>query len=65
MKDFFKHEPMRWKVTYKGYAHKTWIEMYKIVTANSKEDAIKKADLWEGIILKVELKGIILKVELI
>ena len=33
---------MRWKVTYKGYAHKTWIEMYKIVTANSKEDAIKK-----------------------
>ena len=55
MKEFFKHELMKWKVTYKGYAHKTWIEMYKIVTANSKEDAIKKADLWEGIILKVEM----------
>jgi hypothetical protein len=55
MKDFFKHEQMkRFKVIYKGYAHKTWIEMYKIVTANSKEDAIKKSDLWEGIILKVE-----------
>ncbi len=45
----------RFKVIYKGYAHKAWTEMYKIVTANSKEDAIKKADLWEGIILKVEM----------
>jgi len=45
----------RFKVIYKGYAHKTWTEMYKIVTAVSKEDAIKKADLWEGIILKVEM----------
>ena len=45
---------MKWKVTYKAYAHRNWTELSKIVEANSKEDAIKKADLWEGIILKVE-----------
>ncbi len=44
----------RFKVTYKGYAHKTWIEMFKIVTAVSREDARIKADLWEGIIISVE-----------
>lgn len=44
----------RFKVIYKGYAHKCWVEMYKIVTAVSKEDARKKADLWEGIIISVE-----------
>jgi hypothetical protein len=43
----------RFKVTYKGYAHKTWTEMYKIVTAVSKEDARKKADLWEGVIIDI------------
>lgn len=54
MKDFFKHEQMkRFKVIYKGYAHKCWVEMYKIVTAVSKEDARKKADLWEGVIIDI------------
>jgi hypothetical protein len=43
----------RFKVTYKGYAHKCWVEMYKIVTAVSKEDARKKADLWEGVIIDI------------
>jgi hypothetical protein len=54
MKDFFKHEQMkRFKVIYKGFAHKTWTEMYKIVTAVSKEDARIKADLWEGVIIDI------------
>jgi len=44
----------KFKVIYKGYAHKMWVEMYKIVTAASKEDARKKADLWEGVIISVE-----------
>jgi hypothetical protein len=44
---------MKWKVIYKGYAHKAWTEMYKIVTAVSKEDARKKADLWEGVIIDI------------
>lgn len=43
----------RFKVIYKGYAHKTWTELYKIVTAVSKEDARKKADLWEGVIIDI------------
>jgi hypothetical protein len=54
MKDLFKHEQMkRFKVIYKGFAHKTWTEMYKIVTAVSKEDARIKADLWEGVIIDI------------
>jgi hypothetical protein len=48
-----ENDMKRFKVIYKGYAHKTWTEMFKIVTAVSKEDARKKADLWEGIILDV------------
>jgi hypothetical protein len=43
----------RFKVTYKGYAHKAWTEMFKIVTAVSKEDARIKADLWEGVIIDI------------
>ena len=43
----------RFKVIYKGYAHKTWTEMFKIVTAVSREDARIKADLWEGIIIDI------------
>ena len=43
----------RFKVIYKGFAHKTWTEMYKIVTAVSKEDARIKADLWEGVIIDI------------
>jgi hypothetical protein len=43
----------RFKVIYKGYAHKAWTEMFKIVTAVSKEDARKKADLWEGVIIDI------------
>jgi hypothetical protein len=43
----------RYKVIYKGFAHKTWIEMVKIVSAVSKEDARKKSDLWEGIIIDI------------
>jgi hypothetical protein len=43
----------RFKVIYKGYAHKTWIEMFKIVTAVSREDARIKADLWEGVIIDI------------
>ena len=48
-----KRTMKRFKVIYKGFAHKTWTEMYKIVTAVSKEDARIKADLWEGVIIDI------------
>lgn len=49
-----ENDMKKYKVIYKGFAHKTWTEMFKIVTAVSKEDARKKADLWEGVIISVE-----------
>jgi autonomous glycyl radical cofactor GrcA len=46
---------MTWKVTYKSKVDGEWRIMYRVLQANSKEDAIKKMDLWPDLILKVEL----------
>jgi hypothetical protein len=46
---------MTWKVTYKAKADGEWRTMYRVLQANSKEDAIKKMDLWPPLILNVEL----------
>jgi len=43
------------KVTYKSKVDGEWRIMYRVLQANSKEDAIKKMDLWPDLILKVEL----------
>jgi hypothetical protein len=43
------------KVTYKSKVDGDWRIMYRVLQANSKEDAIKKMDLWEPLILNVEL----------
>ena len=43
-----------WKVTYKFKGLSGWQLGYKTIKANSKEDAIKKADMWPPLIKKVE-----------
>jgi len=43
------------KVTYKSKVDGEWRIMFRVLQANSKEDAIKKMDLWPDLILKVEL----------
>ena len=43
------------KVTYKSKADGEWRIMYRVLQANTKEDAIKKMDLWPPLILNVEL----------
>jgi hypothetical protein len=43
-----------WKVTYKFKGPSGWQLGYKIVKANSPEDAAKRADLWLPLIKKVE-----------
>jgi hypothetical protein len=45
---------MTWKVTYRAKADGKWRIMYRVLQANSKEDAIKKMDLWEPLIIQVE-----------
>lgn len=43
------------KVTYKSKVDSEWRIMYRVLQANSTEDAIKKMDLWPPLILNVEL----------
>ena len=45
---------MTWKVTYRAKADGKWKIMYRVLQANSKEDAIKKMDMWEPLIIQVE-----------
>jgi hypothetical protein len=45
---------MTWKVTYRAKADGKWRIMYRVLQANSKEDAIKKMDLWEPLIISVD-----------
>jgi hypothetical protein len=45
---------MTWKVTYRAKADGKWRIMYRVLQANSKEDAIKKMDMWEPLIIQVE-----------
>lgn len=45
---------MTFKVTYRCFDLGKWRTAYRIIQANSKEDAIKKMDLWENLIKKVE-----------
>jgi hypothetical protein len=42
------------KVTYKFKIKSGWQIGYRCIQANSKEDAIKKMDMWPPLILKVE-----------
>lgn len=44
-----------WKITYRFNNQFGWQIGYKLLQANSREDAIKKADIWEKLILKVEI----------
>jgi hypothetical protein len=46
---------MTWKVTYMSKVDGEWRTMYRVLQANSKEDAIKKMDLWPPLILNVQL----------
>lgn len=43
------------KVTYRFKDMYGWKTGYKTLQANSKEDAIRKMDMWEPLIKKVEL----------
>jgi hypothetical protein len=43
------------KVTYKSKADGEWRIMYRVLQANSTEDAIKRMDLWPPLILNVEI----------
>jgi hypothetical protein len=45
---------MMWKVTYKFKGPSGWQLGYKILKANSPEDAIRLADMWPQLIKKVE-----------
>jgi hypothetical protein len=45
---------MTWKVTYRAKADGKWRIMYRVLQANSKEDAIKKMDMWEPLIIQVD-----------
>lgn len=52
----FKQSNMKtWKVTYKFKDQFSWKTGYRILQANSKEDAIKRMDMWPPLIKKVEL----------
>jgi len=44
-----------WKITYRFKDKFSWKTGYRIMQANSKEDAIRKMDLWLPLIKKVEL----------
>lgn len=43
------------KVTYKSKVDGDWRIMYRVLQANSREDAIKRMDLWPTLILNLEL----------
>jgi tRNA A37 N6-isopentenylltransferase MiaA len=43
-----------WKITYRHQVGKRQAIGYKIVWAESREDAIYRADMWRPLILKVE-----------
>lgn len=45
---------MTFKVTYRCFDLGKWRTAYRIIQANSKEDAIKKMDLWPQLIKSVE-----------
>lgn len=45
---------MKWLITYKAFENKKWSKFKKIVVADSKQQAITKADLWPPLIIKVE-----------
>lgn len=44
------------KITYKFKLHSKakWQDAYRVLQANSREDAIKKADMWPPLIKAVE-----------
>jgi len=45
---------MTFKVTYRSKVDGKWRTMYRVLQANSQEDARRKMDLWHPLILKVE-----------
>jgi len=45
---------MSWTVTYRSKKGNRWTVEKIIVSADSSSEAIKKADKWPGIIIKVE-----------
>ena len=45
---------MTFKVTYRCFDMGKWRTAFRIIQANSQEDAIQKIDLFYGLILKVE-----------
>jgi hypothetical protein len=45
---------MTWKVTYRAKADGKWRIMYRVLQANTQEDARRKMDLWDPLIIKVE-----------
>ena len=56
MRITFKQSNMKtWKVTFKFKDQFSWKTGYRILQANSKEDAIKRMDMWPPLIKKVEL----------
>ena len=52
--NLFIHKQMMWKVTYKFKGPSGWQLGYKTLKANSREDAIRLADMWPKLIKKVE-----------
>jgi len=52
--NLFIHKQMMWKVTYKFKGPSGWQLGYKTLKANSREDAIRLADMWPQLIKKVE-----------
>lgn len=42
------------KITYKFKNEFGWQIGYRVLQANSKEDAVKKADMYEPLIIKIE-----------
>ena len=45
---------MSWTIEYKSFNGKHWTVERITVTADSQSEAIKKADKWPGIIIKVK-----------
>lgn len=45
---------MTFKITYRCFDNGKWRKAFRVLQANSKEDAIKKMDLWSKLIEKVE-----------
>lgn len=43
-----------WRIHYRAYTQGQWRKLNKIVKADSSAQAKVKADIWEGLIIKIE-----------